>query len=397
MQTQTPVFVVADQRRTVAAGIDAAREMFKLDRARGWAALNDIFREGLVPSPTLEGKYAGELVALQLKPGLTQIFGTIASLWLPWKGKRFDAAQACGDNIFTRDSLRLGHVFFPGYRGYADDTSHTYRAFQFRTSIGPGFMDPDRRVLKLDYDLEGNPRFSVRRVLDELVQVADGYYLGKAHLQWLWGEWQTVAFFTLAAEGSVVRAPAMRRHLNARKVAYYETQNYVNYYLRRWPSLALASISLAKELFDLTWPQAAYAASLIARAEFAFAPKNHDLAQVAKLIRRFYGFVRSKHLESFDLEEVARWELVWWVAHRELFGQENNLPVVDALTNTYAALFQVEPGRVREAAFYRGQAILLSDLWVLEGRKLDSPRLAQEEEAFFKSYAAIRDMSAQSY
>jgi hypothetical protein len=52
-------------------------------------------------------------------------------------------------------------------------------------------------VLKIDYDLPQNPAFSIRRVLDELVQVADGVYLGKAHVKWWWGAWQPVAYFSL--------------------------------------------------------------------------------------------------------------------------------------------------------------------------------------------------------
>lgn len=394
MQTLMPTFVVTDQRRAVATGIRAAGAMMKLDRARGWAALNEIFREGVPPSTPLNGTYAGELIALDLKPGMTQFFSSLASLSLPWKGKRFDAAHACGDNIFTRNSRPLMRTLFPRYRGYEEGESETYRAFEFRTSIGPGRTDPDLRVLKLDYNLEGNPRLSVRRVLDELVQVAEGYYLGKAHLHWLWGEWQTVAFFTLAADENAVRVPVPRRLFDPRKVAYYETRNYVNYYLRRWPALTYVSISLVKELFDLSLGQAVYAASLMARAEFAHAPKNHDLTRVKKYIGLFYAFIRRIHDESSDLDEVTRWELEWWAIHRERFGQENNLPVVDALTNVYAALFQVEPARVREAAFYRAQAILFSDWWVQEGRDPHSPRLAQEEEAFFRSYLALRQVAA---
>jgi hypothetical protein len=65
------------------------------------------------------------------------------------------------------------------------------------TRLGAGRVDRDRQVLKIDYDIQGNPGQSVRRVLDELVQVGHDFYLGKAHLQWWWGRWQQVAFFTL--------------------------------------------------------------------------------------------------------------------------------------------------------------------------------------------------------
>ena len=51
-------------------------------------------------------------------------------------------------------------------------------------------------MLKIDYDLEVNPRFVVRDVLEELVQLSDGYYLGKALLHWR-GQWRCAAFFTL--------------------------------------------------------------------------------------------------------------------------------------------------------------------------------------------------------
>lgn len=41
------------------------------------------------------------------------------------------------------------------------------------------------------------PELSIRRVLDELVQLSEGLYLGKAYVKWYWGRWQTVAFFLL--------------------------------------------------------------------------------------------------------------------------------------------------------------------------------------------------------
>lgn len=183
-------------RDAAIASVRRAQALVRQDRARGLAALNDLFRAGAPPDPPLDGPYAGELVALDIAPGLTALFDRITSAWMPWRGKMFDAAR--GDNIFTRDSLALAHIYWPLYHGYVDDGPETYRAFAFRTYVAPGRADPDRQVLKIDYDLEGNPRWSIRRVLDELVQVADGFYLGKAHLKWWWGRWQVVAYFTLS-------------------------------------------------------------------------------------------------------------------------------------------------------------------------------------------------------
>ena len=178
--------------------VAAAQSIFELDRKRGFEALNEIFRSGSAPDPTLDGRYTGELVALDVAAGLNQFAEMITARWMPWKGKFFKAAQAKGDNIFTRDSLLLAHIFWPLYDDYKDENTDSYRAFNFRTHLAPGLTDPDRQVLKLDYNLEGNPSLSIRRVLDELVQVDTGLYLGKAHLKWWWGTWQLVAYFTLA-------------------------------------------------------------------------------------------------------------------------------------------------------------------------------------------------------
>ncbi len=124
----------------------------------------------------------------------------VAAIWMPWQGKTFDAAHSRGDNIFQRNSLPLARVITPFYRGFIDDGPTTYRAFTFRTYVAPGKTDSAQQVLKIDYDLASNPRLTIRRVLDELVQLADALYLGKAHFKWWWGRWQLVAYFTLSQQ-----------------------------------------------------------------------------------------------------------------------------------------------------------------------------------------------------
>jgi hypothetical protein len=178
--------------------VSHAKSIFGRDRKRGFAALNKIFRAGAPPNPPLDGRYAGELVALDVAPGLNQLIEMITIRWMPWKGKHFDSIHRAGDNIFTRDSLILAHIWWPLYRGYKSESTDRYRAVDFRTHIAPGLGDPDRQVLKLDYNLRSNPSLSVRRVLDELVQIDTALYLGKAHLKWWWGTWQLVAYFSLA-------------------------------------------------------------------------------------------------------------------------------------------------------------------------------------------------------
>jgi hypothetical protein len=179
----------------------AAQKLVQHNRTEGLATLNRLFRSGTVPETQLNGRYAGELIAIDIAPGLTQLFDSLLSAWLPWLGKTFNSARGTGDNIFTRDSYLPARFFNPFYRRFVTDGPSIYRGFAFRTYIGPGVVDSDRSVLKIDYDLKENPALTVRRVLDELVQIGDHLYLGKAHVRWWWRPrdgWQTVAYFSLA-------------------------------------------------------------------------------------------------------------------------------------------------------------------------------------------------------
>ena len=178
----------------------AAQALVQSNRTQGLAALNDLFRAGTVPDPRPNGRYAGELIALDMAPGLTQFFQWLTNQWMPWRGKSFESTQQRGDNIFTRVSYPLARLFNPLYRGFVNDGPKTYRGSAFRTYTAPGLFDTDRTVLKIDYDLKENPGLTVRRVLDELVQLDENLYLGKAHIRWWWSpedSWQTVAYFSL--------------------------------------------------------------------------------------------------------------------------------------------------------------------------------------------------------
>ena len=197
--------VEVDERKPQSGltGLQSARRLVSRDRAKGLATLNSLFRSGTPPAPPLDWRYRGELIALDISPGLTQPFQSITATWMPWLGKTFNASQQRGDNIFTRDSYLMARIFNPFYRGFISDKPGTYRCFSFRTYTAPGLMDPDRSVLKIDYHLKDNPALTVRRILDELVQIDDNLFLGKAHVHWWWGGWQTVAYFTLTRDKAV--------------------------------------------------------------------------------------------------------------------------------------------------------------------------------------------------
>ena len=175
--------------------IGRAQQLVQTDRRAGLDALNALFRGGAVPNPPLDGPYDGQLVALDIAPGVSELAEWKASFLMPWKGKFLIKAESRGDNIFAQNwRFLLTHPFYRGARDYGPDR---FRAFIFDTSIAPGKVDPDRQVFRIDYNRPDNPALTIRRIVDELVQLRPGVYLGKVHFNWWWATWQMIGYFAL--------------------------------------------------------------------------------------------------------------------------------------------------------------------------------------------------------
>ena len=166
------------------------------DRAGALASLDDMFRAGQPPQG-LSGRYHGEMLVVDIAPVITRVVTTLQERYRLWQGKRFDPTTNSGDNILSNSARTSFGLFLPFYRGRRPNTPTTFRALQFRTYIALALFDPETPVLKIDYDIPGSPSLTIRRVLDELVELADGYYLGRAYVRW-WGlGWRRVAYFSL--------------------------------------------------------------------------------------------------------------------------------------------------------------------------------------------------------
>jgi hypothetical protein len=142
--------------------------------------LAGLFARASAPDPPLDGRYRGALLALTLAPGVDGLVGSALERTRPWLGKRFDAAAARGENVLSRSLFTAGRLLTPRrYRAWWPEGGEAFRAIPFATSIGPSALDPAVSVLRIDYDLEPNhPR--LRRILDELVELEPGLYLGQA-------------------------------------------------------------------------------------------------------------------------------------------------------------------------------------------------------------------------
>lgn len=182
--------------RSDTAGYWWAVAMLRHDRPRALGEIENRFVSGTAPRG-MDGPYAGKVVTTTLGYGLDAVTEAMSRLWMPWKGKIFDAGTSKGRNIFTSGGRRFLRIGWPGYRGIEDEGRDRSTAFTFVTSVGPSETFSGLDVLRIDYrDLEENPAWPIRRILDELVEVGDGLYLGQALLEWR-GELRRAAWFSL--------------------------------------------------------------------------------------------------------------------------------------------------------------------------------------------------------
>jgi hypothetical protein len=171
------------------------------------ATLNLLFRLGKPPRQPLNGPYDGILVAPSVARPADRALTALSSAWMPWMGKRFDAEAEHGDNRFRPAARSVARLLWPTYRFV--ETPDGLTAFRFRTYTAPGKVDPDRETLKIDYDSEDNPGLLVRDILDELVEIVQGAYLGKVLLRRGGADsprWQLVGYFALQPPIAVEQA-----------------------------------------------------------------------------------------------------------------------------------------------------------------------------------------------
>ena len=110
-------------------------------------------------------------------------------------------------------------------------------------------------------------------------------------------------------------------------------------------------------------------------------------------MERFYRLVAATAGERLDTMRAAQLEVEWWRAHRQRQHEGDTEtgggPIVDALVELYAFVYDCPPDDLRRAAELRAEAMDVSDRWVKGGCHLASPLLADERSLLVRSYAAL--------
>ena len=189
------------------------------------------------------------------------------------------------------------------------------------------------------------------------------------------------------------RGPVPRhRRFDPRRVGGLECTAWVSYYRRQWPRFLTAAVGLTRHTFGLPWPQTLQGAWLVLRANQAWAPYPHnDPDSARRLMERFYALVKERHAETYDPGSAAALEVEWWRVHRarQREGTEDEHALEEALASLYGYVYGVPKDDVRPAARQRALAMDISDRWVQQGCRSDSPLVGAERAALVRSYAAL--------
>ena len=166
----------------------------------GELALEGIFRAGSTPARHLQGRFHGNFLRFHLGPILSGAALAILEHWKPWLGKVFLPGRGRGYNVIAQKSRwTIFQPLWPFYHHYINESKATYLAFPFRTYHGFSLEFSGLRLLKLDYDLPPNPALTVRRLMDEVVQIEEQRLLGRAYYL-LNGQWRLWSVFQLISD-----------------------------------------------------------------------------------------------------------------------------------------------------------------------------------------------------
>lgn len=187
--------------------------------------------------------------------------------------------------------------------------------------------------------------------------------------------------------------PHPTRSFDPNQVGGRECRAWVAYYRREWATLLVVSVGLVRAGFRMRWWPTLKGAWLVLRANQRWAPHpDNDPDGARRCMERFYRLVSAEAGEPLDTVEAARLEVEWWRLHRERQrgdGERDVDPLVEALTDLYAFVYQAPAGDVRPAAALRAAAMDVSDRWVADGCDLASPLIDEERALLVRSFAAL--------
>ncbi len=158
------------------------------------------------------------------------------------------------------------------------------------------------------------------------------------------------------------------RSFDPDEVARLETAMWRSYYDRERVKLFLEMAELLRTQYHLPLLRSNLVAYRAAKAAFVF-KDGHNRAEYERALPdlvTYYSSLRAVSTEPFDVDEVSRLELEWWIVHRE---RANYAPgdLANALAVLPAAVYHVPADRLAEHARLRADAMTIRDTKAEQG------------------------------
>jgi len=185
---------------------------------------------------------------------------------------------------------------------------------------------------------------------------------------------------------------AKMREFDADEVARLETAMWRSYYDKKQVQLFNQLSELLRTQYHMPLVRSNQVAYYAASAAFTFkdGKTEKDFDKALPDLVKFYGAVRKMSDIPFDVDQVARLELQWWIIHRERWKrQPDELP--KALAELQAAIYGVPVDRLMEHGRLRAQAMAIRDTKADTGQEMTEEDWRRINDLLRQSWRSLAD------
>ncbi len=152
------------------------------------------------------------------------------------------------------------------------------------------------------------------------------------------------------------------REFDAREVARLETDMWRSYYDKERVKLFGELAELLRHQYRLPLVKSNFVAFQAAKAAFVF-KNGHERSDYEKALPnlvKYYSAIQAVSDIKFDVEQVAKLELEWWIIHRER-DKYSRADLDRSLAELPAAIYRMPVEKFQEHAKLRAEAMLIRD------------------------------------
>ncbi|HEX4949969.1 MAG TPA: hypothetical protein VFZ34_25105 [Blastocatellia bacterium] len=152
------------------------------------------------------------------------------------------------------------------------------------------------------------------------------------------------------------------REFDAKEVARLETAMWRSYYDKEHLALFGQLAELLRKQYRLPLLRSHVVAFQAAKAAFVFKEGRgrSDYEKALPNLVKYYSAIRAVGDVAFDVDQVAKLELEWWIIHRER-NQYARADLDRSLAELPAAIYQMPVEKFAEHARLRAEAMLIRD------------------------------------